>query len=560
MKKLLLSFFGIAATFAMANADTVEYNVNDATSFVGTEVAEKPAEGSSNGEARHWQPLTSFALGDYTFSFAKGAGTTEPAYYYVMSTSTAANPQNTVRVYKSNTMTVAAPAGVNMTKIEFTLSTAAAAATFQTTQGSMAMSGTTTAIWNGSANSMTVTLGGANIRIAKVKITTGEGGEVEVPTNGIFEETATIESGESYIFVFGNQYGAPIAESASYGRLSLVDATIADGKVNAPLAAAITINEVAGKGYTLVDAYDRFLGMDAAYTTSFQLYKEANDGCYWTATVADGKVTFTNALVANAIICQSMGTSGTYYTNAAPAVSPADYNLPALYILTGSAEPDPIEPDPVDDDVIYKGLLATSPTMDWTVENVTVPEGFTDVWIWKAYNNAYYLNGSTNKGGTAYDGLAYVTSPVIDLTGRSNITVTFDQAAKFQTTLKTLCGLQIKENGSANWTDLVIPAWPEANTWNFSSCGTIDLNAYAGKQVQLRFKYEGTTTGGADTWEIRDLYVKGTKTSGVAAIEADTNAPVEYFNLQGMRVSGDTLTPGLYIRRQGSVTTKILVK
>ena len=558
MKKLLLSIFGIVATFAMANADTVEYNVDDATDIVGTDVAEKPAEGTSNGTARHIQPLTSLKLGDYTLSFAKGAGTTEPAYYYAMSTSS--NQQKTVRVYKSNTMTVTAPAGVNMTNIEFTLKSAATAATFTPTPGTMSMSGTTVS-WTGSSNTMSFTLAGANIQIIKMKVTTGEGGgEIEVPTNGIFEETATIESGESYLFVFGNQYGAPIAESASYGRLSLVDANIADGKVNAPLAAAITINEVAGKGYTLVDAYDRFLGMDAAYTTSFQLYKEANDGCYWTATVADGKVTFTNALVANAIICQSMGTSGTYYTNAAPAVSPADYNLPALYILTGSAQPDPIDPDPVDDNVIYKGLLATATSLDWTVENVTVPEGFTDVWTWKSYNNAYYLNGSTNKGGTAYDGLAYVTSPVIDLAGRTDITVTFDQAAKFQTTLKTLCGLQIKETGSADWTDLVIPAWPEVNTWNFSSCGDIDLNAYAGKQVQLRFKYEGTTTGGADNWEIRDLYVKGTKTSGVAAIEADTNAPVEYFNLQGMRVSGDTLTPGLYIRRQGSVTTKILVK
>lgn len=47
--------------------------------------------------------------------------------------------------------------------------------------------------------------------------------------------------------------------------------------------------------------------------------------------------------------------------------------------------------------------------------------------------------------------------------------------------------------------------------------------------------------------------------SGITDITVDEDAPVEFFNLQGVRVSGD-LTPGLYIRRQGSVATKIAVK
>lgn len=46
--------------------------------------------------------------------------------------------------------------------------------------------------------------------------------------------------------------------------------------------------------------------------------------------------------------------------------------------------------------------------------------------------------------------------------------------------------------------------------------------------------------------------------SGVAGIEADENAAVEFFNMQGVKVSGEE--PGLYIRRQGSKTTKVVVK
>lgn len=47
------------------------------------------------------------------------------------------------------------------------------------------------------------------------------------------------------------------------------------------------------------------------------------------------------------------------------------------------------------------------------------------------------------------------------------------------------------------------------------------------------------------------------ESSAISEIEAD-DAPAEYFNLQGVKVSGDQ--PGLYIRRQGGKTTKVIVK
>lgn len=46
-------------------------------------------------------------------------------------------------------------------------------------------------------------------------------------------------------------------------------------------------------------------------------------------------------------------------------------------------------------------------------------------------------------------------------------------------------------------------------------------------------------------------------TSGVAAIE-ESAAPVEYFNLQGVKVSGNE--PGIYVRRQGNKVSKVIVK
>lgn len=38
------------------------------------------------------------------------------------------------------------------------------------------------------------------------------------------------------------------------------------------------------------------------------------------------------------------------------------------------------------------------------------------------------------------------------------------------------------------------------------------------------------------------------------------DGPIEMFNMQGIRVNGNTLVPGHYILRQGKKTAKILVK
>lgn len=53
-------------------------------------------------------------------------------------------------------------------------------------------------------------------------------------------------------------------------------------------------------------------------------------------------------------------------------------------------------------------------------------------------------------------------------------------------------------------------------------------------------------------------YTNTNEGAAVDGIEADDNAPVEYYNLQGMKVNGDE--PGIYVRRQGAKTSKVIVK
>ena len=156
---------------------------------------------------------------------------------------------------------------------------------------------------------------------------------------------------------------------------------------------------------------------------------------------------------------------------------------------------------------IYEGLI--SHCDDWTFENVNLPDALSYIWQWKEYNGSYYLNASAYVSGTstAYASEAYAYT-TIDLTGKSSASLTFDHAAKFQTSLQELCAVVVRVQGTTAWTALNMPTWPEAGTWTFVNCGSISLNAYAGKKIEIGFRY-GSRDGGADTWEIKNFIVTG---------------------------------------------------
>lgn len=75
-------------------------------------------------------------------------------------------------------------------------------------------------------------------------------------------------------------------------------------------------------------------------------------------------------------------------------------------------------------------------------------------------------------------------------------------------------------------------------------------------------KFSLTNTGlKLEAGEGNNLVLAKRTSTGIEDVAvSDENAPVEYYNINGMRVNGDNLTPGIYIKRQGAVTTKIYVK
>ena len=64
------------------------------------------------------------------------------------------------------------------------------------------------------------------------------------------------------------------------------------------------------------------------------------------------------------------------------------------------------------------------------------------------------------------------------------------------------------------------------------------------------------------TYDNKELQAKFNSDSEVSLQidPATDSATARYYNLQGIEVSPDALTPGIYIRRQGTTATKIHIR
>lgn len=202
---------------------------------------------------------------------------------------------------------------------------------------------------------------------------------------------------------------------------------------------------------------------------------------------------------------------------------------------------------------------------DFTFEMNDI-EGLENKTVW-SHDKTYGLKATAYVSGKNYAVGALAVSPVIDLTDAKSAKLDFKNAFnqyKLNGTMidpKDFDGYAmflVGEEGKLLESEpqALITA-PTAFNWDFFPNASISLDQYVGKKIQFGFYYVATEEV-AGTWEIKHIAVTGDK-SGVEVIEAvDANAPVEYFNLQGVRVANPE--NGLFIRRQGSKVAKVLVK
>lgn len=202
-----------------------------------------------------------------------------------------------------------------------------------------------------------------------------------------------------------------------------------------------------------------------------------------------------------------------------------------------------------------------------------------DVNPWQI-DSKYGLKGSAFISNKANASDAVMASPVLDLSKYIDATISFEHAINnfklngtlLPTTAEALPYIsvvarevteQAEETGTraeaaGEWTKLADPAIPATYSWTYIDSGKLSLKAYDGKKIQIGFRYTSTADV-AGTWEVKNVLVEGTKVGvGIESTLVDENAPVVYYNLQGMRVENPT--SGLYIRVQGKKATKVMIR
>lgn len=227
---------------------------------------------------------------------------------------------------------------------------------------------------------------------------------------------------------------------------------------------------------------------------------------------------------------------------------------------------------------------------NFTIQNVTLPEGGSYVWKWDTNK---YMKASAYISGANKLSESWLISPVLNLSTAVSPVLTFEHTGKFFTSNKlTEQSVLVSTNynaglpSTASWTALTIPTYPAGNDWVFVSSGQISLSNFVGQSnVRIAFKY-GSTTSGAATWEIKNLVISGGTTGISGMIESallnayvankylhvkniNDGSLIEIFSAVGSKVQTSVLTNGkvnisnlkggLYIVRSGNLTQKIML-
>lgn len=116
----------------------------------------------------------------------------------------------------------------------------------------------------------------------------------------------------------------------------------------------------------------------------------------------------------------------------------------------------------------------------------------------------------------------------------------------------------VEANNNANskrTTTLRGYCWPgTAKNTSFTSSTTPALKSWAGKETGIAIT-DIAENGGKITFKVNG----GAANSGIPDIDADgSDAPVEYYNLQGVRVANPGT--GLYIKKQGDTAVKVMIR
>jgi len=158
---------------------------------------------------------------------------------------------------------------------------------------------------------------------------------------------------------------------------------------------------------------------------------------------------------------------------------------------------------------------------DFSVDNLTLPDGFTSIWNW---DSQYGMVAKCIKGSTKYESESWLISPCVELPENETCVLSFSHAAKFfqstsQMSLWISTDYDKSDPEAAQWNRLIIPTYPTGSNWNWFSSGEIDLSEYKGQNVNIAFCYKSNTNY-APQWEIKNFSVQNSMTP-IDNIQAD---------------------------------------
>ena len=228
----------------------------------------------------------------------------------------------------------------------------------------------------------------------------------------------------------------------------------------------------------------------------------------------------------------------------------------AAFELSGEG----VEPGPQPGSNDFEAAL-TDNQGAWTFVDKILPEGLSYVW---AQSSSYGMKASAYANGTKYVTESYLVSPALIL--GENSVLTFDHVQRYAAEdPATQLTLLIRGDKPDSWQyQLPIPNYSDGSSWTFVSSGDIDLSAYAGKTIQLWFRYTSDENFAA-TWEIKNVKVTNAKTAEDGPVLKDiSNTPQTAYtiaqaveiiqNREGNDMSKEVYTKGI-IREIKSLNT-----
>ncbi|MDE6299715.1 MAG: choice-of-anchor J domain-containing protein, partial [Muribaculaceae bacterium] len=163
---------------------------------------------------------------------------------------------------------------------------------------------------------------------------------------------------------------------------------------------------------------------------------------------------------------------------------------------------------------------------NFTIEDITLPEGSTYVWKWAQYGGIGYMQASGYVNKQNLDSDSWLISPAVKI--EENAILSFQYIVNFFSNVTTAMNeftVAVREQGG-NWTTLAIPNQPSKLSYDWIESGDIDLAAWKGKTIEVGFHYVSTTAK-AGTLRVTDVKVLPTSGTRAATRAAIVDVPVE---------------------------------